>query len=388
MAIPARRSTEPDRVSRQTRLRLGILFLLCLLVVALLLAGYCRQVGTERYLYGVDFRSFYAAGRILLDGEGARLYDVSTQYAWQSQLVEMEDLAQALVFFNPPFVVLPLALIALCPFPIAYLIWAVINALLLGLIGYLALELLEDAPRWVSYLSVAATVFFLPAIVTLLQGQLSFLLVLGVLLSMRAFRADADFEGGLWMALLLVKPQLAAIPLLALLWQRRWRAVYGMTVAGAFCALLSAIAVGWSGLSGWLDLMLRAVGWGDQFGIHPERMYTWRGALYRMLGEEQAGAITGGWLAGAGLTVLLLLWAWRRRAGGDSTAFDVQWALLVFVMLFASPHAYLHDLSLLLVPLVLLARLGAHYWKKRRHLRYRKEKSPSRNGGASERLNQ
>ena len=388
MATPARRDTETERSGHRTWLLFGILFLLCLLVVVLLLVEYCQQVGMDHYLYGVDFRSFYAAGRILLDGESARLYDVSTQYAWQSRLVEMDDLSQVLVFFNPPFVALPFALIALCPFPLAYLVWAVIDALLLGVIGYLALELLEDAPCWASYLAVVATVFFLPAIVTLLQGQLSFLLVLGVLLSMRAIRAGADFEGGLWLALLLIKPQLAVIPLLALVWQRRWRAVSGMAVAGAGCALLSAIAVGWNGLSGWFDLMLRAVGWGDQFGIHPERMYTWRGVLYRILGGEQAGAITGGWLAGAGLVLLLLLWVWRRRASGDSVAFDVQWALLVFVMLFASPHAYLHDLSLLLIPLVLLARLGAHRWKRRRYVRHWHEESPSISGGASERLDQ
>jgi len=342
--------------SQRTLLRMGLLFVMCILGITILLLRFCQNMGPERYLYNVDFRAFYSAGQMLLAGVGVDFYDPMTQYSWQSKFVEMSSPAQLLVFLNPPFVAIPFALVAMLPMPAAYLAWAIVNVTLLAIVCYLLVEILADAGHRAQYAVLVLTLLFLPVIVTLMQGQLSFLLMIGVLMSWRAFQAGKELESGLWLGLLLVKPQLALVPALVMLWQRQWRALAGLTLAGAVSLVTSLPLVGWSGLKGWLRGMAVASGWGDMYGIHPQSTYTWRGILHRLMGTNDAGEVMIWWLAGSMVALALLLWVWRKRVGVRTPHSDIQWALLVIVMLFVSPHAYVHDLSLLLIPGALIVR--------------------------------
>ena len=355
-------AASPSSTHRETALRrrslprMAMLFVVCILGIAVFLLRFNQNMGPERYLYNVDFRAFYSAGQMLLAGVGADFYDPMTQYLWQSKFVEMSSLSQLLVFLNPPFVVVPFALVAMLPMSAAYLVWATVNVILLAIVCYLLVEMLADAGHRAQYAVLVLAVLFLPVIVTLMQGQLSFLLMIGLLMSWRAFQAGKELESGLWLGLLLVKPQLALVPALVMLWQRQWRALAGLTLAGAVSLAISLFLVGWSGLKGWARGMAVASGWGDMYGIHPQRTYTWRGILHRLLGTDNAGEVMIWWLAGSMVALALLFWVWRRRVGVKIPPSDIQWALLVIVMLFVSPHTYIHDLSLLLIPGALIAR--------------------------------
>ena len=356
MVAPTGDTRKEGMTSRRMLLRMGLLFVVCILGIAILLLRFNQNMGPERYLYNVDFRAFYSAGQMLLAGVGADFYDPITQYSWQSKFVEMSSLSQLLVFLNPPFIAAPFALVAMLPMPAAYLAWAIVNVTLLAIVCYLLVEMLADAGHHTQYAVLVLTVLFLPVIVTLMQGQLSFLLMIGSLMSWRAFHAGKELESGLWLGLLLVKPQLALVPALVMLWQRRWRALAGLMLAGAVSLAISLPLVGWSGLKGWLRGMAVASGWGDMYGIHPQRTYTWRGILHRLMGTDSAGEVMIWWLAGSMMALALLFWVWRRRVGVKIPPSDIQWALLVIVMLFVSPHTYIHDLSLLLIPGALIAR--------------------------------
>jgi hypothetical protein len=119
--------------------------------------------------------------------------------------------------------------------------------------------------------------------------------------------------------------------------------------------VLSLALVGVQGVVGYLRLLLDASAWGDQYGIHPSLMHTWRGLLLRMAGSE-AALVGGLWVVGAGVALAVLAWVWRGDWAAQSARFDARWALLIVTMLFVSPHAYAHDLALLLVAGALAAR--------------------------------
>jgi hypothetical protein len=164
------------------------------------------------------------------------------------------------------------------------------------------------------------------------------------------------------LALLLIKPQYLALPVLVLLLHRRWRALAALTAMGLGLLVISLALVGWEGLLNYAQLTLGTLSWQDSFSVSPQRMHTWRGFLQLMLQTDDAAAVQTAWLAGAALAALVALASWRTRWNPASPRFDLQWALLAVAIPFVSPYANFHDLSLLVVAGVLVARSARQTW--------------------------
>jgi hypothetical protein len=101
---------------------------------------------------------------------------------------------------------------------------------------------LEGVKPRVKFRILEMTLTFLPVWVTIVQGQISLVLVLAMLMSWRSVQASDDVQGGLWLALL--KPQFVFVPALALAWQRRWRALLGLALGSGVLLLISLLMVG------------------------------------------------------------------------------------------------------------------------------------------------
>jgi hypothetical protein len=173
------------------------------------------QRANER-LVGLDFRAFYAAGRMLLDG--ADLYDLGQQWQWQQRLwPELKHPSQVLFIPYPPFDVAVMALVAMLPLHLAFGVWLVAETLLLALLGWLLVNSLQNVTLRTRVLILALVLTSLPVLLTLLHGQLSFSLSLVSLLAWRSFKQGREVAGGLWLALLLIKPQFVFVPFLVLL---------------------------------------------------------------------------------------------------------------------------------------------------------------------------
>jgi hypothetical protein len=349
----------------RTALLRAALLVTCLIPLALMVLQFAATMGLHRYVLETDFLAFYTGGRMLLAGVRADLYDPATQYLWQRTVAsEVTDPSQLLRFPLLPFVALPLAVVATLPFETAYLAWLICNLLLLAVICRLLSAALEPAGRLAVLRALALTLTFLPVMVTVMQGQWSLVLVLGLLASWASLRSGQELRGGLWLALLLVKPHYVLVPALALAWQRRRRALAGLALGCSILLLVSLLIVGWSGLEGYVHLLLSAFGSGETRVTHPQRMHTWLGFLYARLGMDQAPAVRNWWLLGDALALGLLLRGWRRPRDSASPRFDLQWALLAVVMLFVSPRAYFHDASLLIVAGVLIVRYLAIHGRR------------------------
>jgi hypothetical protein len=299
-------------------------------------------------LVGLDFRAFYAAGRMLL--EGADLYDLAQQWQWQQRLwPELTHPSQVLFIPYPPFDVLPMALVAMLPLEWAFGMWLAAETVLLAMLGWLLVNSLEDVTSRTRVLVLVSVLTSLPVLLTLLHGQLSFSLALAALLAWRSFKQGREARGGVWLALLLIKPQFILVPLLLLLFKRRWRALGGMLGGIGALSLLSVVIVGPKGIVDYVRLLAAASKWGDENGIHPQAMHSWRSFLHRAMQTDAAADVQLLWLAGVGITLLLLVWSVRGEWKPSSTRFDLQWAMLLFAITLCSPHTNAHDLSLLLV---------------------------------------
>lgn len=338
-------------------LKYAAIFTVCLVPIGVIIACLIQIGGLRQYLRAIDFLAYYTAGRLLLDGVSAGLYDLPTQYFWQRSIMpEVSSVSALLAFLNPPFVALMLAPLTLLSLESAYLVWVALNLVLLSLLCWQLVAAMGLATAQVKLRALIMCVTFVPTMVTIMQGQLSFWLALSLLLGWRALRCGHDMSGGLCLSLLLVKPQLVVIPALILAWKRRFVALSGLGLGGVVFLICSLWLVGPDGLRGYWRMLQAATGWGDAYGMHPQAMHTWRGFLHLLLGTDSAADVQVWWLLGVAGLLGLLIWTWRGNWAAPTPRFDLQWAVLIIVALLVSPHANLHDMSILLVCGVLAIR--------------------------------
>jgi hypothetical protein len=181
-------------------------------------------------------------------------------------------------------------------------------------------------------------------------------LLFGLAQVYRSLRVEQELRAGLWLGLLLLKPQYAIGLGLVLLLKRRWSALAGAALAGAILAVLSLALIGVSGLLTYRSLLDEIAGFRSApAGIAPNIMISWRGFLLNVLpglSDTQGVWLT---LALSALTLCTLpvVWRgpWRPRDGGFANRFLITTA----VTLLAAYHSHIYGATLLLVPGALLS---------------------------------
>lgn len=310
---------------------------------------------SREHILALDFRAYYTAGLMVREGAGPSLYDLDSQFEYQRRIIpEMQDPAGLLCFLEPPVAALPVAAIASLPLREAYLIWSAFNLLWLLLLTRVITKALSPVPSHGRFRALAMCLTFLPAWVALAHGQISFILATGLLAAWLALRSGKDLRAGLWLSLLFLKPHLAIVPALLLLRRGRGRAFVGLVLGGAAIAAASLAVTGWGGLVDYPTVLLNAVTWGDAYSVHPQATFTWRGLMQSLFETDRAAPVLPYWLGGAAVALWLLFRRCDSVWGTDSPRFAFEWSLLTATLLFTSPHTNYHDLTLLLVPGVLV----------------------------------
>lgn len=194
-----------------------------LIVVSLSLAVLAYSFG------GVDFGVYYAAGRVFL--RGGNPYDYSQLIA---EIVSSTGDTNNPYYYAPWFT-WGMSLLALFPYQMARILWAILN-FGLWFWGLYNLSKLITWPlpgwrRWGMYLFAT----FVFAWATWGSEQVGVLIFLILTFAMLSYENGKWFSMGIWMALLLFKPNITAIPLVVLvIWlilRRQWKPVINM--AGA-----------------------------------------------------------------------------------------------------------------------------------------------------------
>lgn len=334
---PALRSTTPDYVK-------GFAIAVLVFSVGIQIVLWVSNVADP----GNDFRTFYTAGYMVRTGDARDLYDAELQFRLQNQLAA--PLKSALPYIHPPYEAYLDAPFSLLSYRNAYYAFLAFNLVLLGAAFWLLRPRMNNLAAIFPWLPAAIFIAFPPITIALLQGQDSILLLAilvgaGVLLD-----RDRPFASGAVLALGLFRFQVVLpIALLFLLW-RRWRFVAGFTLSSAILCLVSLAMVGWAGAKAYCATLLsfshRVPSQVDHlYRVPPRFILNLRGLIFSLYRFH----VPDVWLPV--LTVLAsvaILYLAAKKPAHASFTVAIPVAALV------SYHFLVHDMSVLLLPLVLV----------------------------------
>jgi hypothetical protein len=279
---------------------------------------------------GVDFISFWAAGRLVLAGHPAAAYDISLHRSVEQAIVPHVGL---LPFpYPPPFLIFvtPFALIS---FRWAFVAWIAITA------TFYAVTARRFTPLSYAFANP-------PVLVDFMIGQTGFLTA-GILLGGLALLPSAPFAGGAILGLLLIKPQLAALLPVALIAGREWRAVAGGIVSVIIALAIALELFGIASYRGFIEILPHYVGY--------MRHNSWNWvelaspfAFLRYVGVQPVPAlIVHASLAACAALLTALAWArnWPEKV-----------AILATATLLISPYLLTYDAPLLIIPAALFIK--------------------------------
>ena len=283
-----------------------------------------------------DFVTFWAAGREILAGHGAAVYDWPTLKAVEEGIVGPFN--GYLGWAYPPTYLFVVAGLGLLPYPAAFIVWVFST-----FAAYLAAIRTIVGDR-VGYFLAAA---FPAVLANCMVGQNAFLsasLIGGSL----ALVETRPLCAGALLGLLTYKPHLGLLFPIALLMGGRWRVIAGAAATAAAVAAASALIFGgdtWRAFFAGINpaLTFDGAAWGklqSAFG------------LVRALGGSETLAWTVH-IAVALAAACAVGVVWRSRA-----AYEIKAAALGTAVALATPHLLAYDLVILAVPVGFLFRLG------------------------------
>jgi hypothetical protein len=299
---------------------------------------------------GGDYAAFYAAGRLVLEGDLTRLYDREVVAAIQQVATDHRIPDYYVAFRNPPFfapVLAPFAFIDLLP---SFAAWSVVSvALLVVAVGLTLRTLPRLRAHW--KLVALAIAGFCPVYSGLIDGQNATVSLLLYSLVYIALRDGRDGRAGAMAAVGLFKPQLFFVLPLVFAVSRRWRALLAYAGVASALGLVSFMLVGSEGMLDWARIIV-----GYEPGNAAKlagRMYSFK-AFFDVLLPDQASLALGLSVAFSLVLLALVVRTWSSR-GAVHDNFRLRWTFTMLAALLVDPHLLDYDLTVLVLPGLLLA---------------------------------
>ena len=277
-----------------------------------------------------DFVQFYAAGKVVLEGHALQFYTLAPN----------SDVLRQ--FTHPPYEALLFSQIARLPYNAALRVWTLISFSLIGLVFYLLRTYGRQFELWERLLFLA--VAFFPVFSVLLQGQDTLWIILALVLAFLDLKAKRHFTSGCWLGIAWIRPHVVLPLLMLLAFRGYWREITGALTVGLVLAALCVAFFGPAVLIQYPATLLHMNGHGNAlaFNLYPETMVNLRGIVALAFGEQLFLTL--------GLSAIVLLWAVRQRIQSE----DLFFSLAVVVAMLVSFHLLIYDLSLLILPALLL----------------------------------
>jgi hypothetical protein len=314
--------------------------------VCILLLGYglSQQIARE-----LDFQAFYVAGRILRSS-AAQLYELGTQMRVEHAVVAGGRFMPFYHLSYEALLYVPFSFLSYRWAYVAYMAW---NLSLLGMAYAVAPRTAETSLRFVPRMLL----FFasVPVLFCLGVGQNSILFLLVLCVVWRCVEDGRLAAAGALLGLGLFKLPIAAVLAVLLGVRLGWRFLAGFAAAALGVGLLCVRIAGVNGMYGWLRLTREAAMAPNQgaltqtaVAVVPQGMPNLNGFLY-LMGMRHAAAGTAMEIDLAlSLAVLLGCVVLVRRS-----TVPMAFAVAVACALLVGQHVGLHDMALLLVPVLL-----------------------------------
>jgi hypothetical protein len=302
-----------------------------------------------------DFTSFYSAGKIIRAGHGSRLYDEAEQRRAQQEFASRVQIRPGPLPYNhPPFEALVFLPLAHFPYFTAYLLWNLINLMLLIALVFLLRPHLSLLQQWPVGSWMLVLLSFFPIFIALLQGQDIILLLFVLGLVLVALEKKADLVAGCCLGLGLFRFHLVLPLALVLLWQRRSKALFGFLLVSCSLIVISIAVVGEATALSYPWYLWHLAQIAGRGAMLPSDMPNLRGLLEAFPSERIPRALTHA-LVGLTSVSLLLLAAARGKTRAGGSSLHLGFSLVLVLTVLVSYHAMPHDLSLLILPVLLLA---------------------------------
>jgi hypothetical protein len=296
-----------------------------------------------------DFRQLYAAGYMVRTGHARELYSIRAQQQFQDVLVGNDE--RALPFIRPAYQALLFVPFSLLPYRTAYLAFLAVNLVLLAMAFWILRPNMRNLSRVWRGLPVFVFLVFYPIALALMQGQDSLLLLLLLAAALVALEQGQERRAGILVGLGLFKMQIVIpIALLFLLW-RRWRFFVGFALSTCLLSLISLWVVGFAASVAFARSLF-SVGTGlvaaNQFPLRVSIMANLRGLIFGLLGAR----LSDFWIQvlTTVASISVLLWVALVVPGKQRTADAL--VLAITASLMVSYYLFIHDLSVLLIPIV------------------------------------
>jgi hypothetical protein len=283
-----------------------------------------------------DFMSYWAAGRLAVQGQASAAYDIARHGAVEAQVAKGVGI---LPFSYPPPFLLFLLPFAVFPFWLAFAAWVAITAALYVIVT----RRLIDVRFSLAQAGAAAN---------FITGQNGFL-TSAIFIGGSNLLAARPFIGGIILGFLIFKPQLAILLPVALIAGREWRAICGGIVSSASLSALSLLLFGSEAYLAFLNILPQFSHWLSA-GRWPWGELASTFATLLALGVPKTAAmVIHCMIAIAGAALTARAWALK---------LEQRVPILAAATLLVSPYLFTYD-SLLLTPaLAWLLRYERRNW--------------------------
>lgn len=304
---------------------------------------------------GGDYRVFRASAQIALARGFSHLYDLDLQEQFQRPLYDRYSFGPnrtpyetAPLYYLPVFVLPMLVLAPWGPLP-GFIFWTVLNAALLLWYLWRFTRAVGAAPSSTPWLPV---LFSAPMFGILFFGQVNVWLLIAMGELVLSWRQEKELQGGLWLALFLLKPQSLVLVLPALLVGRRFKTLAGFALGGTVLLGASCLLAGPQALVELGRLMLES-----SAGVatnNPQVMINWRSLAVNLLPVLPAPLAWGLAWVGMAATAVVALALWVRPGALASRRWTVallgSWSASCAVAWHSHTNLALSTVPLLLLP--------------------------------------
>lgn len=305
---------------------------------------------------GGDFVQEWIGGTIVARGQSDKLYD-------QQFAIRLEHDAELLGYrwtareyypmVYPPFYYGLVSPLASWDIYQSATTWCLINALAFS-IGLSWLAFLYRARFGNGVAFVAIAVLFHPLLLSLNMGQKSGWLLLILVATFALARQGRVFWSGVAFGCLVFKPQLALVIGPAMLFTGHYKFALGAMIPVGL-ATMGSLAMGWDACLGFLQVIGGFGSYSEHSGYSLVDAHNIWGAAKCALEGSPLGIDVVVAICLAIAILLALAHSLRGRIGFTDDRFPLQFAAMILATILLCPHYFTYDLSVLLVPMILVA---------------------------------
>lgn len=295
-----------------------------------------------------DYLCFWSAGKVADQYGYSKVYDLEILFDVQVKeinAVEIFDDINVCPVPYPSVFIIPFQLLSKLDLVTSSWLWVTLNWLILIIyMVYFIYQVSSSSPSWGLILPVLALIISYPTISNFVWGQMEVLLLICAGEFIRNSVKKRAFAAGLWIGVLMIKPQLLILIIPALFILRNPNVLKGAFTSGLILFLISFMLSGEKGITSMFELWV-----GYYPGMAPELMMNWR-----MVGLSLQSFLpnTGSWIITAcGMAGTLVL-CWFMIKSRPDFGSDI-W-ILTMMGIFAAAcvftwHSHIH-MAMILIP--------------------------------------